>query len=247
MKHVLKNWLQKKPDSIPAVSSRMQFGRHILAFYKGLQFPVVLPRDIEVMIPFSDDATWKACQAFYKKYYSDNLQRYMIIGINPGRFGGGVTGIPFTDPIRLQQACGIPNQWPQKQELSSVFVYEMINAFGGPAAFYRQFYISSVSPLGFTQAGKNLNYYDDKKLQESITPFVLDCFSRQFAFGVNRRIAFCLGDGKNFKFLSALNKKHGLFETLIPLPHPRFIMQYKLKSKQAYIAKYIQQLSAVNP
>jgi hypothetical protein len=247
MKKALKKQLQKKADMVSAVPSRMRFATHILNFYKGLQFPVVLPRGIEVMIPFSDAAVWKTCQAFYKKYYNDNLQRHMIIGINPGRFGGGVTGIPFTDPIRLQQECGLQNSWPKKQELSSLFMYGMINAFGGPVDFYRRFYISSVSPLGFTQAGKNLNYYDDKKLQESIKPFVLGCFERQFAFGINRRIAFCLGDGKNFKYLSALNKQHGLFEKLVPLPHPRFIMQYKLKSKQTYIERYIQQLSAVNP
>jgi len=33
---------------------------------------------------------------FYKKYYNDNNPRFLILGINPGRFGAGVTGIPFT-------------------------------------------------------------------------------------------------------------------------------------------------------
>ena len=199
------------------------------------------------MIPFADAATMKACTLFYKKYYNDNLQRRMIIGINPGRFGGGVTGIPFTDPIRLQDECGISNPWPKKQELSSLFIYEMIKAFGGTDAFYRQFYVTAVSPLGFTSGGKNLNYYDDKALQASIQPFVLDCFQQQFAFGIDRSVAYCLGDGKNYTYLAALNKEHALFNAIIPLPHPRFIMQYKLKSKQAYIDKYIMQLSAANP
>lgn len=225
----------------------MLFSKNVLKFFAGLDFPVVLPEGIEVMVPFNDAATMLACRAFYKKYYNDNLQRHMIIGINPGRFGGGVTGIPFTDPIRLQNECGIANGWPKKQEPSSLYMYEMMHAFGGVAGFYRQFYITSVSPLGFTQAGKNLNYYDDKKLQESIKPFVMDCFKKQFSFGIDRQTAFCLGDGKNFKYLDALNKEKHLFEKIIPLPHPRFIMQYKLKSKQAYIDKYITQLSAVNP
>jgi hypothetical protein len=45
----------------------------------------------------------KICSSFYQKYYADNKKRSLIIGINPGRFGAGVTGIPFTDPIRLKR------------------------------------------------------------------------------------------------------------------------------------------------
>jgi hypothetical protein len=225
----------------------MTFADNMIAFIKKLSFPVALPDGIEVMTPFEEAATMQACESFYKKYYSDYRQRHMIIGINPGRLGGGVTGIPFTDPIRLQNDCGIENSWVKKQELSSLYMYEMINAFGGPPAFYRQFYITAVSPLGFTRAGKNLNYYDDKTLQERIKPFVIACLNKQFHFGIDRSTAFCLGDGKNFKYLLALNKEQQFFNNIIPLPHPRFIMQYKLKKKQEYIDRYIQQLSATNP
>ena len=42
------------------------------------------------MHPFKDEATMKICTKFYKKYYADNNKRWMIVGINPGRFGGGV-------------------------------------------------------------------------------------------------------------------------------------------------------------
>ncbi len=246
MNSVLRNWQLKKPD-VPAVHLPMNFSEKVLSFFKGLHFPVDLPAGIEVMTPFTDAATMQACSLFYKKYYADKSRRRMIIGINPGRFGGGVTGIPFTDPIRLQNDCGIKNQWPQKQELSSVFMYEMMHAFGGMADFYRQFYITSVSPLGFTRAGKNLNYYDDKTLQESIKPFVIDCLNTQFEFGIDRGTAFCLGDGKNFAYLDKLNREQSFFDRVIPLPHPRFIMQYKLKSKQAYIDAYLQRLNAIHP
>ncbi|MES1224843.1 MAG: uracil-DNA glycosylase family protein [Bacteroidota bacterium] len=225
----------------------MTFAENILSFIKKLTFPVELPNGIEVMVPFEEPATMQACKLFYKKFYSDHQQRRMIIGINPGRFGGGVTGIPFTDPIRLQNDCGIENGWVKKQELSSLYVYEMINAFGGVAGFYRQFYITAVSPLGFTKDGKNLNYYDDKTLQDRIKPFVIDCFNKQFAFGIDRTVAFCLGDGKNFKYLSKLNAEQHFFEKIVPLSHPRFIMQYRLKKKQEYIDKYVQELSVVSP
>lgn len=224
------------------LSLPMLFSEQILRFYKNVKFDIPLQRGTEVMIPFSDKQTLAACRSFYTKFYHDNSIRRMIIGINPGRFGGGVTGIPFTDPIRLEQSCGITNDWPKKQELSSLFVYEMIEAFGGPATFYKKFYITSVSPLGFTQQGKNLNYYDDKQLHQAIRPFVMDCFKRQFKFGIDRSIAYCLGDGKNFKYLQQLNQEEKLFDKIIPLSHPRFIMQYKLKAKSEYVRKYLEAL-----
>lgn len=166
----------------------------------------------------------------------------MIIGINPGRFGGGITGIPFTDPIRLKNKCGIDNTWAQRQELSSLFIYDVINAYGGTKKFYKNFYITAVSPLGFTRHGKNLNYYDNKELQKSIKKFVIECMNKQLQFGINKEIAFCLGDGKNYKYLSKLNEEVKFFERIIPLSHPRFIMQYKLKKKDEYIQSYIEKL-----
>ncbi len=222
----------------------MTFADKILFFLKSLQLNIDMPHEVEVMNPFKDTAAaMQICTRFYNKYYSDNLQRRMIIGINPGRHGGGITGIPFTDPIRLKKDCDIENSWAVKQELSSVFVYDVINAFGGAEKFYQQFYITAVSPLGFTRYGKNLNYYDDKDLQNSIKDFVIDCMNLQLKFGIDREIAFCFGDGKNYKYLSKLNEEHKFFNKIIPLSHPRFIMQYKLKLKEEYIQSYLGKLN----
>jgi hypothetical protein len=221
------------------------FADHILSFLKDLELNIHLPHDIEVMNPFKDKPALQVCSMFYKKYYDDNDQRSMIIGINPGRFGAGVTGVPFTDPIRLKKECGIDNHLQQKQELSSLFVYDVIHAYGGVKKFYGDFYITAVSPLGFTKHGKNLNYYDDKELQRDIKPFVIDCMNRQLEFGIDRKVAFCLGDGKNFKYVSKLNEEHKFFDKIIPLSHPRFIMQYKLKKKEEYIQSYLEKLNQV--
>lgn len=220
----------------------MLVSAQILKFFKSLEFPAILPEDVQVMNPYADGEAFQICERFYHKFYGDNNPRQIVIGINPGRFGGGVTGIPFTDPIRLADVCGIKNNWPRKQELSSLFVYDVINAFGGPENFYSKFYISAVSPLGFTKHNKNLNYYDDKELQRDIESFAVDCIHKQFQFGIDQEVAFCLGDGKNFKFLSKLSEKYNLFGKVVPLPHPRFIMQYKLKKKQEYIDLYIERL-----
>ena len=184
----------------------------------------------------------QACISFYNKFYNDNNKRHLLIGINPGRFGGGVTGIPFTDPIRLEKICEIQNDFQKKQELSSVFIYEMIEAFGGASIFYKQFYFSAVSPLGFVKQGKNLNYYDDKILMKRIEPFVIDCMNKQIAFGLKTDVCFCIGEGENLKYLQKLNATYKWFDKIKSLSHPRFIMQYKVKRKEEFIQQYLTEL-----
>lgn len=223
----------------------MHFSEKILAFLTGIRFTVPLPPDVEVMNPFTDAETMAICNLFYRKYYANDHERWMIIGINPGRHGGGITGIPFTDPIRLQRDCQIENQWAKRQELSSVFMYQMINGYGGPMPFYRNFYITAVSPLGFTKHNKNLNYYDDRILQQNLKPFVVDCLKQQLEFGIRRNAVFCLGEGKNFQYVQRLNAEFHFFDKVVPLPHPRFIMQYRLKRKEEYIQYYLKQFQAL--
>ena len=138
----------------------MNFAEHILNFLFDLKLPFETSKNIEVLDAHQRKDVQDVCRSFYKKYYSHNRKRHVLLGINPGRFGGGITGSPFTDPVRLEKACGIKNDFPKKQELSSVFMYEMISAFGSPQKFYKQFYFSAMSPLGFVRNGKNLNYYE---------------------------------------------------------------------------------------
>lgn len=224
----------------------MLISKQILSFLKSLQLTTDLPPDVEVMNPFMNAYTFDICKKFYNKYYNDNEQRHLILGINPGRFGGGITGIPFTDPLRLYSVCGIENDFQKKQELSSLFMYEMIDAFGGAALFYQKFYISSICPLGFTKHNKNLNYYDDKHLEKGILNFVIESLHKQLRFGLHRDVVFCLGEGKNFVYLSKLNDQMKIFEKVVPFAHPRFIMQYKLRKKHEYIERYLRELKAVS-
>ena len=99
---------------------------------------------------------------------------------------------------------------------------------------------------GFIKNNKNLNYYDDRQLENSIKNFVVECINLQLEFGINRDIAFCLGEGKNFAYLSKLNNEMNFFEKIVALPHPRFIMQYRLKKKEEYIERYLRELAMVN-
>lgn len=214
----------------------------ILEFIEGLRAPGI-PKGISVMNPYKDKPTLSLVKAFYEKFYHDNNDRTLLLGINPGRFGAGVTGISFTDPIRLERDCGIPNQLPKKPELSSDFIYRMIAAFGGPEKFYSRYLVSAVSPLGFTRDGKNINYYDDKKLQDAVRPFAAEWVTRLIRVGVSRQRCYSVGEGKNFNFLQNLNNENGWFDEIIPLAHPRFIMQYRRKQLDAYIGRYLDHLS----
>lgn len=219
----------------------MTFGEKVVAYYRSLLPPSNLPAEVKVLFPFSDPLIMELVAQFYQGFYNDNNSRTFLIGINPGRLGGGTTGIPFTDPVRLDAELNIANELPKKAELSSRFVYDVVRACGGAQAFYQGFYITSVCPVGFTKDAKNLNYYDLRSLQEQLEPYMVAELKKQVAFGSNP-IAYSLGMGKNISYLNKLNKQHGFFETIEPLPHPRWVMQYRLKRKDEFIHLYKKKL-----
>ena len=189
----------------------------IIAFNRKLDFKGELPFGINIMNPFKGNSGILAVSStFYQKYYNDNNPRHLILGINPGRFGAGVTGIPFTDTKRLTNECGLSYSGKETHEPSSVFVYEVIEAYGGVEKFYHDFYINSISPLGFTISDekgneKNYNYYDSKELTEKMSPFMVDNIYKQIELGMKTDVCFCFGTGKNEKFLRLLNDKYGFF------------------------------------
>lgn len=228
--------------------SASTFADRVLAFFSRLHFEGALPEGIRIMNPYRENPeVLPLMEAFFRRFYSDNNPRIALLGINPGRFGGGVTGISFTDTKRLSQVLGLTLPGVATHEISSVFVYEVIDALGGPEAFYSRFYINSICPLGFTSlrpGGKevNYNYYDNPALYQAVKPFMVETMGQQIGFGLNREVAFCLGTGKNFDFMRRLNDEHGFFGKIIPLEHPRFVMQYRLKRKPEYVERYVQDL-----
>lgn len=168
-----------------------------------------------------------------------------MLGINPGRFGAGITGINFTAPRQLKMNCGIEHELGNTSELSAEFIYEVIDQYGGASAFYGDFFIGSMSPLGYVKNGKNINYYDEKPLAAAVRPFILETLQQQLAMGFSRHTCLCIGGEKNFRYLSAINAEQPLFEEIIPLPHPRFIMQYRRKRKQEFVEEYLRALHKV--
>ena len=129
-----------------------------------------------------------------------------------------------------------------QSELSAEFIYDVINAYGGPEAFYKHFFIGSVCPLGFVKGGKNINYYDDKELQQTVQPFIVENLKKLLSFNVITNKCICIGGEKNYKFLEALNNEHGFFKKIIPLPHPRFILQYRRRQRDQYLQQYLEAL-----
>lgn len=220
----------------------MTYAQKILQYYSDIAIPQQLPDGVEVLYPFDNSEVNAIMNTFYHKYFNDNQHRTFLIGINPGRFGGGSTGIPFTDPIRLKEELNINNSFEPRQELSSRFIYQMINAIGGPEVFYSNFYFTSVSPLGFVKDGKNLNYYDIPALEECLEEYIVSEMKKQLEFGA-KDVAFSLGMGKNIAYLKKLNAKYQLFKEIVPLPHPRWIMQYRLKRLDEFVSEYTTRLS----
>jgi len=215
------------------------FSKQLLQFYKELSPPGKLPTGVNILYPQQDAAVMCLLEQFLTVFYHDTNQRRLMLGINPGRFGAGLTGINFTAPRQLKDNCGIPQHLGNSSELSAEFIYEMIEAYGGAKQFYSHWFIGAVCPLGFVKDGKNMNYYDDKKLTQAVTPFIVESIQRQLSFNFNTDYCVCIGGEKNFNFLSGLNEKHHWFQQIIPVPHPRFIMQYRRKKKDEFVKEYL--------
>ena len=213
------------------------FGARVFDFYRRLEAPRV-PRGIRVMNPYTHARTCEALRAFLDRFYADDAPRVLVFGINPGRFGAGITGVTFTDPVALTDFCGVPNDLPRKRELSSVFVYDFIEHFGGVDQFFSRFFLTAASPLGFTRRGVNYNYYDDRALLKAVTPFIVSTMRQQIALGGRTERALVFGAGENYRVLRALNDEHGFFGELRALDHPRFILQYRRKRVPEYLVKY---------
>ena len=219
------------------------FGEKVVAFNKKLKFSGNLPEGFEVMNPFFDNPeTIAVMSKFYQKFYNDYHQRKFIIGINPSRRGAGVTGVPFTDTKRLETVCGIEMKTAHTHEISSVFLYDVIENFGGVEAFYKKFYINSPFPLAIIRkklkGNLNANYYDDKDLFEAVKPFMIQSLKDHIDLGLDTSEVFILGK-KNATFIDKINSQEKFFEKMTVLEHPRYIQQYKIKEKQLYIDKYL--------
>lgn len=234
------------------MDKRKTFSQKIIEFNGRLaKISLRLPKGIKVINPFNSsqkELVNKISKVFYNKFYNDYNERFMILGSSPARRGTAITGIPFEDAVNLQKETGIRINEFYINKSSSGFLYDVIEKYGGNKKFYSKFYMNFVCPLGISKInskGKevNCNYYDNKELQESLNLFILNSLKEQIKLGINTSICYCIGSGENYQFLSKLNKEHKLFNKIIALEHPRFIMQYNSHRKEEFIQKYLKALN----
>lgn len=224
----------------------MSFAQRAISFYENLREPTNLPPGVSALNPYRTPEVQRIGREFYGTFFNDDQPRVYVLGINPGRFGAGVTGISFTTPQNLKRYCGIDNNLPPSPELSSRFIYQVVEAFGGAASFYSHFFLSALYPLALVKDGRNAgpvnyNFYDDRATTEALWPAITDSVRQQLQFGARRDVAICLGR-KNEQFLKRLNAENGFFERVLTLDHPRYILQYKSKAIDNYINQYISML-----
>ncbi len=219
------------------------FAEKAVKYFTNLKSPSHLPGKIEIINPYESEEVKVVVKKFFNKFFNDNNKRIFILGINPGRFGGGLTGISFTDPVALKEECGIENKLGRQKELSSKFIYRFIAGFGGINNFYSKYFISALYPLALLKGGKNHNYYDSTKLFNTIKPHIVNSLKEQIKFGADRKFAVCLGK-RNADYLKIINDENNFFDEIRVVEHPRYIMQYKLKKIHLFLAKYVQACSS---
>src|SRR5262245_33437917 len=66
------------------------FGSRVFSFYTRL-VPPIPPAGVTVMNPYTDREVRGYVRAFLDKFFTDNRERVLVFGINPGRFGAGIT------------------------------------------------------------------------------------------------------------------------------------------------------------
>ncbi|MBK9096775.1 MAG: DUF4918 family protein [bacterium] len=216
----------------------MSFSSKAKKYFASLKSYGLNVRGVALINPYENHEVRKVVENFYTKFYTDQSERLFIIGINPGRFGGGLTGISFTDPVALREQCGIENNLGNRKELSSKFVYSVAEKYGGTNKFFSNVFLTALYPFAVIKNGKNYNYYDEKSLAERLRLEIIQNIKAQIDFGARRDVAVLLGK-KNAEYFSALNDEQKFFRKIVVLEHPRYIMQYRLKLVDKYIDKYI--------
>ncbi len=214
------------------------FAGKAIKYFLNLKSPAGLPENIHAINPFHKLEVQTVVEKFFNKYFNDSKSRLFVFGINPGRFGGGLTGIAFTDPVALREECGIKNNLGNRRELSSNFIYQLISEFGGVRKFFGRFYLTALYPLAILKDGNNHNYYDQSDLYKVLKPHIKNTIQEQLKFGARKDIAISLGK-KNAIFLNEINDECHFFDEIKVLDHPRYIMQYKLRYLSRYLKDYL--------
>ncbi|HIP11449.1 MAG TPA: DUF4918 family protein [Arcobacter sp.] len=189
--------------------------------------------DIIVLDDFLDN--WENVKRFNEKYYDGYYPKTVLCGINPGKNGAGKTGVPFLDFSSLSKL--IDGVVSADTERSAQFFYDIAEEIDAEK-FYRSFYVTNISWIGFTKDGNNKNYYE---LSDSVKDFIYDAFKYEMSVVAPKTIISLSQEVK--KTVNNIFKSSGI-NTSASLPHPNycaFPKNYE-KCKMQYIemlAQYI--------
>ncbi|WP_225360791.1 uracil-DNA glycosylase family protein, partial [Lacticaseibacillus rhamnosus] len=89
----------------------------------------------------------------------------------------------------------------------------------------------------------NSNYYETNVIKDRLMPFIVASLQEQIKLGVDTSVCYCIGSGENFKVLTSINQTYHFFGSIVPLEHPRYVMQYHFKDRARYIQKYVAALN----
>jgi len=130
----------------------------------------LLLKDSEITVLDEFLENWETIRKFNKKMYGDKLPKTVLCGINPGKNGAGKTGIPFVDFTSLTKMIdGVDRE---DTERSAQFFFDIVQEIG-VEKFYRSFYVTNVSWIGYISGNKNVNYYD---LPINVKQFLYEMF-----------------------------------------------------------------------
>ncbi|MFM8771174.1 MAG: uracil-DNA glycosylase family protein [Candidatus Kapaibacterium sp.] len=215
------------------------FAEFVERFLTSVTIPGSMPRGIEVLQPYRDPEVRRVVHEMCTRFYASGSTRIGVWGINPGRFGAGLTGLAFTDPWAVEHDLGITTSLSGRREMSAEFISMVISAYGGPESFYRDVYMSALSPLGFIREGVNINFYDDAALEKMMTPHIIGWMNDVFAHCVRRDVTILLGSGKLRTFMERSVREAVGVSEVIYLDHPRYIMQYRRRDMERYVQLYV--------
>jgi hypothetical protein len=167
--------------------------------------------EITILNEFLDN--WESIKAFNNEFYGENLPKTVLCGINPGKNGAGKTGLPFIDFTSLSKLLNNVNR--QDTERSAQFFYDVVQELGVDD-FYKTFYVTNISWVGYIKGNKNLNYYDLPLLAKK---FVYEMFMHEMNIVSPTTIISLSGAVKGT--VDELFNDSSV-ETNLQLPHPNY-------------------------
>ena len=185
--------------------------------------------EICVLTDFLDHR--EVADAFWSTFYPGDLPREVICGLNPGRLGAGLTGVPFTDFLSLSKL--LPGIKRNDTEASAQFFFQVVQAVGAEA-FFKRFYVTNISAVGFLKAGKNLNYHD---LPQGARGVVERNFNEEMQVVAPTRV---IALGRHAYASVKKNLPSGVEVSY--LAHPSWIMTYRRSEADAWVRRYIDAL-----